>query len=136
MDLTDEKILQILKHDSKVSLNKISNDVNLSTPSVRERIIKLKELGIIDKYTIDINYSLLGFNIEVFIDLLIKNNLYNDFKKFISEQSNVEFCYRISGESFFLFKARFRAMEDVETFIDQLQHFGHTKSHFVFSKIV
>lgn len=136
MDLTDEKILQILKHDSKVSLNKISNDVNLSTPSVRERIIKLKELGIIDKYTIDINYSLLGFNIEVFIDLLIKNNLYNDFKKFISEQSNVEFCYRISGESCFLFKVRFRAMEDVETFIDQLQHFGHTKSHFVFSKIV
>lgn len=136
MDLTDEKILQILKHDSKVSLNKISNDVNLSTPSVRERIIKLKELGIIDKYTIDINYSLLGFNIEVFIDLLIKNNLYNDFKKFISEQSNVEFCYRISGESCFLFKARFRAMEDVETFIDQLQYFGHTKSHFVFSKIV
>ena len=39
MDLTNVKIIQILKNDSKTSLNKISNDVNLSTPSVRERIL-------------------------------------------------------------------------------------------------
>ena len=133
MDLTNVKIIQILKNDSKTSLNKISNDVNLSTPSVRERIIKLKDLGIINKYTIDINYTLLGFEIDVFIDIIIKNNLYSDFKKYISDQSNVEFCYRISGK-LLLFKAHFKTMKDVEAFIDKLQYFGHTKTHFVFLK--
>ncbi|PTJ73757.1 Lrp/AsnC family transcriptional regulator, partial [Staphylococcus kloosii] len=53
MDLTDEKIIEILEKDSKVSLNHISKLVNLSTPSVRERINKMKDSGIINNYTID-----------------------------------------------------------------------------------
>ena len=33
-----------------------------------------------------------------------------------------------------LFKAHFKTMKDVEAFIDKLQYFGHTKTHFVFLK--
>jgi len=136
MDFTDGKILELLYKDSKMSLNNISNIVNLSTPSVRDRINKMKDMGIIGDYTIDINYCALGYDIDVVIDIIIKNNLYSDFKLFIKEQKNVEFCYRISGESCFIFKAHFKNMQDVEQFIDQLQTYGHTKTHFVFSKIV
>ena len=34
MDLTDRKIIETLKKDSKVALSYISDNVNLSTPSV------------------------------------------------------------------------------------------------------
>lgn len=81
MDLTDEKILEILEEDSKVSLNHISKLVNLSTPSVRERINKMKDSGIINNYTIDINYAAIGYEINIIIEVIIKNNLYSDFKK-------------------------------------------------------
>ncbi|RIM96583.1 Lrp/AsnC family transcriptional regulator, partial [Staphylococcus shinii] len=70
MDLTDRKILKTLKEDSKVSLNYISNEVNLSTPSVRERINKLRDIGVINKYTIEIDYKTLGYDIEVIIDIV------------------------------------------------------------------
>ena len=86
MDLTDRKIIEILKRDSKVSLSYISDSVNLSTPSVRERINKMKDMGIIKKYTIDIDYKTLGYDIDVLIDIVIKNNLYRDFKIFIAKQ--------------------------------------------------
>ena len=79
MDLTDRKIIEILKRDSKVSLSYISDSVNLSTPSVRERINKMKDMGIIKKYTIGIDYKTLGYDIDVLIDIVIKNNLYRDF---------------------------------------------------------
>lgn len=79
MDLTDRKIIETLKKDSKVSLSYISNSVNLSTPSVRERINKMKDIGVIKKYTIDIDYKTLGYDIDVIIDIVIKNNLYKDF---------------------------------------------------------
>lgn len=136
MDLTDRKIIETLKRDSKVSLSYISDSVNLSTPSVRERINKMKDMGIIKKYTIDIDYKTLGYDIDVLIDIVIKNNLYRDFKIFIAKQDNVEFCYRVSGDSCFIFKVRFKNMVDVEQFIDNLQSYGHTKSHFIFSKTV
>ncbi|WP_436861145.1 Lrp/AsnC family transcriptional regulator [Staphylococcus caeli] len=136
MDFTDGKILELLNENSKMSLNNISNIVNLSTPSVRDRINKMIDIGIIGNYTIDINYYALGYEIDVVIDIIIKNNLYSDFKTFIKKQKNVEFCYRISGESCFIFKAHFKNMQVVEQFIDELQTYGHTKTHFVFSKIV
>lgn len=136
MDLTDRKIIETLKKDSKVSLSYISNSVNLSTPSVRERINKMKDIGVIKKYTIDIDYKTLGYDIDVIIDIVIKNNLYKDFKTFITKQGNVEFCYRISGESCFIFKVRFKHMMDVERFVDSLQEYGHTKTHFIFSKTI
>ncbi|MDG5481130.1 Lrp/AsnC ligand binding domain-containing protein, partial [Staphylococcus xylosus] len=55
---------------------------------------------------------------------------------YIAEQDNVEFCYRISGESCFIFKVRFKNMIDVERFVDSIQKYGHTKTHFIFSKTI
>ncbi len=108
MDLTNQKILHLLEQNSKLSLSEIGKEVNLSTPSVRERIYKLIDSKIIERYTIDINYDALGFDINVLIEVTIKNNLYKDFKAFISVQNNVDFCYRISGDSCFIFKAHFK----------------------------
>ncbi|WP_420902949.1 AsnC family transcriptional regulator, partial [Staphylococcus succinus] len=45
MDLTNRKIIQQLKENSKISLESIGKNVNLSTPSVRDRINKLKDIG-------------------------------------------------------------------------------------------
>lgn len=136
IDLTNRKIIEILKQNSRISLNDISEAIHLSIPSVRERINKMKDLNIIEKYTIDINYTSLGFNIDVIINIIIKNNLYKNFKDFIKKQNNVEFCYRVSGNSCFIFKAHFENMQYTEDFIDQLQHYGHTETQFIFSKII
>ncbi len=70
------------------------------------------------------------------IEVEIKNNLYKDFTEFINNQSNIDFCYRISGESCFIFKAHFKNMADVESLIDKIQFYGHTKSHFIFSETI
>ncbi|BGE81223.1 AsnC family transcriptional regulator [Staphylococcus petrasii] len=136
MDHTNINLLHILKENSKLSLSELSQKVNLSVPSTRERIHKLIDSGIIKNYTINIDYSLLGYDIEAIIELTIKNNLYKDFKNYISEQENVAFCYRISGDSCFMFKARFKDMKKAENFIDSLQKYGHSKTHFIFSKVV
>ena len=50
----------------------MEKEVNLSTPSVRERIYKLIDSKIIERYTIDINYDALGFDINVLIEVTIK----------------------------------------------------------------
>ncbi|MBF0813054.1 hypothetical protein BU096_12230 [Staphylococcus xylosus] len=44
--------------------------------------------------------------------------------------------YRISGESCFIFKVRFKRMIDAENFVDSIQKYGHTKTNFIFSKTI
>ncbi|ARJ15000.1 MULTISPECIES: Lrp/AsnC family transcriptional regulator [Staphylococcus] len=135
-DLINEKILNILEKNSRMTINEISKQVNLSAPAVRERINKMVDLGIIKSYTINIDYEKLGYDAEILIEITIKNNRYVDFKKFISEQDNVDFCYRVSGDACFVFKVRLENMSSVESFIDLLQPYGHTKSQFIFSKVI
>ncbi|HHC6131291.1 TPA: Lrp/AsnC family transcriptional regulator [Staphylococcus aureus] len=54
-----------------------SKQVNLSAPAVREWVNKLEEQGIIQGYTINIDYKQLGYDVEILIELTIKNNRYS-----------------------------------------------------------
>ena len=135
MDFINETILKELKKDSRISMSELGRRVHLSAPAVRERVRQLEEQQIIRKYTLDINTKALGFPIEAIIEATIKNNRYADFKDHIMTCTNLDFCYRISGESCFLLKAHFHSFPDVEQFIDELQLYAHTKSNFIFSDI-
>ncbi len=135
-DLINEKIINVLLNNSRITINELSKQVNLSAPAVRERVNKLEDQGIIKGYTINIDYKELGYDVEILIELTIKNNRYKDFKEFISKQDNVEFCYRVSGEACFVFKVRLENMDKVETFVDTIQPYGQTKCQFIFSSVV
>ena len=135
MDFINETILKELKKDSRISMSELGRRVHLSAPAVRERVRHLEEQQVIRKYTLDINSKALGFPIEVIIEATIKNNRYADFKEHILTFTNVNFCYRISGETCFLLKAHFQSFSDVEQFIDDLQLYAHTKTNFIFSDI-
>ena len=135
MDLIDSKIITLLQTNSKISLAELSEHVHLSSPSIRERINKLLETGIIKKYTIDIDYALLGYTIEVIMHVTIKNNLYKDFKLFIHNLSDVDFCYRVSGSACFLVKLHFQSMAAIEQCIDDMQRYGHTHTQFILAQV-
>ncbi|MFX1402236.1 MAG: Lrp/AsnC family transcriptional regulator, partial [Promethearchaeota archaeon] len=53
MDVIDLKILEELKENSRVSFNDISQRVGKTEATVRRRVKKLEEDGIIKKYTIE-----------------------------------------------------------------------------------
>jgi len=79
MDNTDIKILMELQSDSRLSIRELSKRVNLSPPSVTERIRKLEDRGIIEGYTIKINEVALGLSIQCIIQIDLKNG---EFEKF------------------------------------------------------
>ena len=55
MDNIDTAILDCLKENGRVTASEISKKVKLSIPAVAERIRKLEQNSIIQKYTISIS---------------------------------------------------------------------------------
>ncbi|MBT2158283.1 AsnC family transcriptional regulator [Clostridioides difficile] len=55
MDEIDLKIINSLKKNSRASTSEISRQINLSVPAVSERIRKIEQSNLIQKYTIQIN---------------------------------------------------------------------------------
>jgi Lrp/AsnC family transcriptional regulator for asnA, asnC and gidA len=53
MDIVDVRILELLKENSRMSFNEISENVGKTEATVRRRVKRLKEDGVIKKFTID-----------------------------------------------------------------------------------
>jgi Lrp/AsnC family transcriptional regulator for asnA, asnC and gidA len=53
----DEKIIKILKNDSRKSFVEIANDIGMSESAVRRRVKNLQDMGVIKKFTIDLGPS-------------------------------------------------------------------------------
>lgn len=136
IDNTDIKILKELQIDSRLSIRELSKRVNLSPPSVADRIKKLEDCGIIEGYTIKINEAALGFSIQCMIQIDIKNSNFEKFKQFIYNHPRVIFCYRIAGHSCILLKLSVKSISEIEKFIDSISALDSTTStHIIFSEI-
>jgi DNA-binding Lrp family transcriptional regulator len=55
MDIVDLKILELLKENSRMSFNDISQNVGKTEATVRRRVKKLTQDGIIKRFTIEYN---------------------------------------------------------------------------------
>jgi Lrp/AsnC family transcriptional regulator, leucine-responsive regulatory protein len=134
IDTIDKKIIDQLRENSRLSMSELGRRINLSSPSVTERVRQMESFGIIKKYTLDLDYEKLGFPIQCIIEATVKNGEYNTFKKFIEALSNVEFCYRIAGNACFMLKMQFQSFSKAEQFIENVNPFAHTVTHFIFSQ--
>ncbi|ERH10053.1 MAG: transcriptional regulator [halophilic archaeon J07HX64] len=59
LDDTDREILRILTADGRRSYSDIAEQVELSPPAVSDRVDRLQELGVIRRFTVDIDRDLL-----------------------------------------------------------------------------
>ncbi|MFS0593241.1 Lrp/AsnC family transcriptional regulator [Cytobacillus horneckiae] len=135
IDEIDKKIIDELYKDSRLSMSQLGKRVNLSSPSVTERVRRMESYGVINMYTLEVDYEKLGFPIECIIEATMKNGDYQSFKKMIEALPNVEFCYRVAGNACYILKMQFESFSKAEQFIDSVSPIAHTVTHFIFSHI-
>ena len=69
LDQTDTDILQLLMDDARRSYTDIGEQVGLSAPSVSNRISQLKDLGVINGFTVNIDRSMLATGDDILIEI-------------------------------------------------------------------
>lgn len=62
IDERDEKIIDILRRDSRTPNTEIAEELGVSETSVRNRIKELKESGVIRRFTLDVDPGKLGYD--------------------------------------------------------------------------
>ncbi|KZN22649.1 hypothetical protein A4G99_19555 [Haladaptatus sp. R4] len=72
LDETDTEILRLLMDDARRSYTDIGEQVGLSAPSVSNRITQLKDLGVIDGFTVNIDRSMLATGDDILIEIEAK----------------------------------------------------------------
>ena len=133
MDHIDKKLLRLLQENARYSLKQLSERVYLSSPAVAARIDKLEREGVINGYHANADLDKMGYHITVFINVEMNPKQKPAFIDFVREIPNVLECNNVSGSYSMLVKAAFPSTVDLDKFISQVQKYGTTETHIVFS---
>lgn len=69
LDQIDSEILQLLSENARLSYTDIADEVGLSGPAVADRIDRLQEAEIINRFTVDIDRTQLSGGAQIFVQV-------------------------------------------------------------------
>ncbi len=124
IDLIDLKILEELKRNSRISFNDISKKIDKTEATVRRRVKKLLDEGIIKRFTVE-------YNIDTKQKISATVKIIPDFKEVkrilreLSEVDEITNIWRLSGDCGLLLKVDIPSIEEfnplIEDKISQIQ---------------
>lgn len=107
LDETDMEILTLLGEDARRPFSEIADEVGLSGPAVSDRVSRLQETGVINRFTVDVDRSQLQAGIPVFIQVDVTNGDVDDFTDQIGSAEAVEYVFvTADGEIWFYARAQ------------------------------
>lgn len=136
IDSIDEKIIALLQENARISIKDIAAQVFLSSPAVTARIERLEKNGVITGFHAQVNAAALGYRIKAFINLDLEPVQKEEFYPFIEDVPNVIECNCVTGEYAMLLEVEFMDTKELDSFINELQRFGRTRTQIVFSTAV
>src|SRR4030067_2271205 len=67
IDNIDQQILKILEENSRISYRELGQKLGIEGSTACKRVVRLKEKRVIERFTIDVNETILGRTITAFI---------------------------------------------------------------------
>jgi len=98
LDQTDKKIIDILIENSRMSYADIARKLGVSEATVFKRIKKLKDEGVIESFTLQLEPSKIGKNVCISIGLTVNPVLLDEIAKKLSNFDEVSEVYITVGE--------------------------------------
>jgi len=140
IDVTDREILKLLQENARLTIKEIAKKLNLSTTPIFDRMKKLENNGIIDRYVALVNPKKVGKKLTVFINISIKEHSKSGVEEFVSaiiDFPEVLECHHVTGDADFILKMIFSDIEEYNRFIlDSLSiipNIGKVESRFSLS---
>ena len=98
VDKVDIEILRLLQHDGRLPASHIAEQLNISIPTVTERIKKLQDTEIIDGIHASINPQKLGLDVSALITVISESSLqYKNFTEIAEKTPEIVQCFSTTG---------------------------------------
>lgn len=120
LDKIDSVLLSHMQDNARLTNAELGKLVDLSPSGVQKRLRKLEENGIVERYAILLNRRRLGFNLLVFVKVIIRGHtteLIAEFDEAVREMPEVLESHRIIGDADYLLKVVVRDRDELDSFL-------------------
>lgn len=138
LDEVDLQILASLQRDGRITNADLAKAVNLSPPSVLQRVRALEKAGLIRGYHALLDHERLGLRITamVMITLALHQDMAIErFRRAVLDIPEILECHHVSGDFDFLLKVVVRDMRSYEQFVreklSKIKGLGQIRTSFV-----
>ena len=98
IDDLDKKILSILMNNAKRPYTDIAQELYVSGGTIHVRMKKLEDAGIVKGYSLDVDYSKLGFDVVAFLGIYLdKSSLYDEVAESLKAIPEIVASYYTTG---------------------------------------
>ena len=118
LDTKDLAILKILEHDAKKTTQQISREIGVPITTIHNRIKKLESSGIIEKYTVWINWKKLGRGINARLAITVgRDGDQDEICGKLVHHDSVFGAYQVTGDEDIIVKLKVKDIDELHDFI-------------------
>jgi len=121
VDEVDQRILKILEQDSRIAYRQLGQKLGIEESTARKRVVRLREKGVIERFTIDVNEATLGRTITAFITVYPSLKHADEIIGKVVDFDDVLESYNLSGRCGVFLKATFGDMKALNAFIAKIR---------------
>jgi Lrp/AsnC family leucine-responsive transcriptional regulator len=127
----DQRSLEVLLKDARISLKELGQQVGLSSPSVSERLHRLEERGVIRGFTVDIDPQALGYQLQAIVRIRPLPGKLQMVQKLIEDTPEFCECDKVTGEDCYIARLFVRSIAELDQVIDRIADKAETNTAIV-----
>ena len=136
MDQIDVALLKLLQEDGRMTVSELSKRLNLSRPSISERLLRLQERGVILSFRAIVSPEAVGRGTLLMIQMSDLKISAQEFEQRIKDEPDVIECHRVTGPIGYIIKAAVEGMDGLRFMVDRLMVYGNVNTSVVLTSPV
>ena len=134
LDDVDKRILEVLVKDSRTSLKDLAQHVGLSSASISERLRRLKERGVIQAFTVELDSATLGYQLQAIVRIRPLPGKLHIVQQMLQEIPEFCECDKVTGEDCFIARLFVRSITQLDAILDRIADKAETNTAIVKSQ--
>ncbi|MEM1737244.1 MAG: Lrp/AsnC family transcriptional regulator [Nitrososphaerota archaeon] len=119
--ISDQELLKMLMENARMSYVEIARALNVSEAAVRKRVKRLENLGIISRYTIEVDPRKLGYEVVAIIGLDVDPEHLLSVMDELKKREEAVRLYLTSGDHMLVAECWFKSSQELSSFIRRLE---------------
>lgn len=128
LDETDRELLSALAEDSRIAVSELARQVGLSAPSTAERLRRLETLGIIERFTVQIDPRALGYTLQAIVRVKPLPGQLHLVEEVIRRIPEFVECDKVTGDDCFVCRLVLRSIEQLDEILSKVTERAETST--------
>ncbi len=131
LDDIDQRMLEALARNARISLKELAEAAGLSSPSAAERLRRLEERGVISGFTVDIVPEAVGYPLQAIVRVRPLPGQLHVVERIIQETPEFIECDKVTGDDCFIGRLVVRSMGELDSILDKITERAETNTSMV-----